>query len=220
MASFTEENYLKAIYHLSEQKTDESVSTNELAEVTQTRAASVTDMLKKLADKNYINYKKYQGVKLTEKGNVLALKIIRKHRLWEVFLVEKLGFKWDEIHDLAEELEHIKSTELTSKLDKFLGYPKFDPHGDPIPDEAGNLPENKTFKLSETEKNKPLLILGVSEDSSQFLRHLDKLGLKLGLKIMVNEISEFDQSVEIVIEGERKIRLSAEVSKNIHVIYK
>jgi len=131
-----------------------------------------------------------------------------------------LGFKWDEIHDLAEELEHIKSTELTSKLDKFLGYPKFDPHGDPIPDEAGNLPENKTFKLSETEKNKPLLILGVSEDSSQFLRHLDKLGLKLGLKIMVNEISEFDQSVEIVIEGERKIRLSAEVSKNIHVIYK
>jgi DtxR family transcriptional regulator, Mn-dependent transcriptional regulator len=220
MASFTEENYLKAIYHLSEQKSDESVSTNELAEVTQTRAASVTDMLKKLADKNYINYKKYQGVKLTEKGNQLALKIIRKHRLWEVFLVDKLGFKWDEIHDLAEELEHINSMELTSKLDKFLGYPKFDPHGDPIPDEAGNLPENKTFKLSEIEKKKPLLIMGVSEDSSQFLRHLDKLGLKLGLKIMVNEISEFDQSVEIAIEDKREIRLSAEVAKNILVIYK
>lgn len=220
MASFTEENYLKAIYHLSEQKNGESVSTNELAEVTQTRAASVTDMVKKLAEKSFVNYKKYQGVNLTDNGKQIALRVIRKHRLWEVFLVEKLGFKWDEIHDLAEQLEHIKSTELTDRLDKFLGCPKFDPHGDPIPDEEGNLPISQTHKLSEVERGKRLIIMGVSEDSAPFLQHLDKLGLKLGLKIQVIESSDFDQSVEIEIEGEKHIRISAEVSKNIQVIIK
>jgi DtxR family Mn-dependent transcriptional regulator len=220
MASFTEENYLKAIYHLSDQKNDESVSTNELAEVTQTRAASVTDMLKKLAEKEYINYKKYQGVKLTDKGKNIALKIIRNHRLWEVFLVKKLGFKWDEIHDLAEQLEHIKSTELTVRLDDFLENPKFDPHGDPIPDAEGNVPEIKSFILSDVGLNKNVVIMGVSEDSSDFLQHLDRLGLKLGLKIKIQDISEFDKSIEIIVEEKRGMRISAEVAKNIQVIYK
>ncbi|WP_229201255.1 metal-dependent transcriptional regulator [Arcticibacterium luteifluviistationis] len=220
MTSFTEENYLKSIYHLSEQKNGESVSTNELAEVTQTRAASVTDMVKKLAEKGFINYKKYQGVNLTDNGKQIALRVIRKHRLWEVFLVEKLGFKWDEIHDLAEQLEHIKSTELTDRLDNFLGFPKFDPHGDPIPDEEGNLPISQTHKLSEVEKGKQLIIMGVSEDSAPFLQHLDKLGLKLGLKIQVIEVSDFDKSLEIEIESGQALRISAEVSKNIQVIIK
>jgi DtxR family Mn-dependent transcriptional regulator len=220
MASFTEENYLKAIYHLSDQKNDESVSTNELAEVTQTRAASVTDMLKKLAEKEYIDYKKYQGVKLTEKGKKIALKIIRNHRLWEVFLVKKLGFKWDEIHDLAEQLEHIKSTELTARLDNFLENPKFDPHGDPIPDAEGNVPEIKSFRLSDVELNKNVVIMGVSEDSSHFLQHLDRIGLKLGLKITIQDVSEFDKSIEIIVEEENGMRISAEVAKNIQVIYK
>ncbi|WP_341228370.1 metal-dependent transcriptional regulator [uncultured Arcticibacterium sp.] len=218
MTSFTEENYLKAIYHLSEQKNGEAVSTNELAEVTQTRAASVTDMVKKLAEKGFVNYKKYQGVNLTEEGKQIALRVIRKHRLWEVFLVEKLGFKWDEIHDLAEQLEHIKSSELTDRLDNFLGFPKFDPHGDPIPDEKGNLPISQTHKLSEVEKGKTLIIMGVSEDSAPFLQHLDKLGLKLGLKIEVIEVSEFDKSLEIEIEEGQTLRISAEVSKNIQVL--
>lgn len=220
MTSFTEENYLKAIYHLSEQKNGESVSTNELAEVTQTRAASVTDMVKKLAEKGFIDYKKYQGVKLTDNGKQIALRVIRKHRLWEVFLVEKLGFKWDEIHDLAEQLEHIKSTTLTDRLDAFLGFPKFDPHGDPIPDQEGNLPISQTHKLSEVEKGKSLIIMGVSEDSAPFLQHLDRLGLKLGLKIQVIEVSEFDKSLEIEIEDGLPIRISAEVSKNIQVLIK
>ena len=220
MVSFTEENYLKAIYHLSNQKNDELVSTNELAEVTQTRAASVTDMLKKLADKRYIDYKKYQGVKLTEKGNRIALNIIRNHRLWEVFLVKKLGFNWDEIHDLAEELEHVKSTELTARLDNFLENPKFDPHGDPIPDEEGNVPETKSFKLSDVEINRSVVIMGVSEDSAHFLQHLDRLGFKLGLRFIVKEISEFDKSIELKLEEGNILRISAEVANNIQVIYK
>jgi len=214
MASFTEENYLKAIYHLSD---GETVSTNDIAEATQTRAASVTDMLKKLAEKEYINYKKYQGVSLTENGRKIALGIIRKHRLWEVFLVDKLGFNWDQIHDLAEELEHIKSLELTTRLDDFLGNPKFDPHGDPIPDKDGNLPVTTTHKLSEVALNRPLIIMGVSEDSAAFLQHLNHLGLKLGLEIMVNDVSSFDNSLGLLLDGHITIRISAAVAQNIQV---
>lgn len=214
MASFTEENYLKAIYHLSDGKT---VSTNEIAEATQTRAASVTDMLKKLAEKEFIHYKKYQGVSLTEEGQKIALRIVRKHRLWEVFLVDKLGFNWDEIHDLAEQLEHIKSTELTTRLDDFLGTPKFDPHGDPIPDEDGNLPTIATHKISEVSLNKSMLIMGVSEDSAAFLQHLDHLGLKLGLEIKVVDVSAFDDSLGLLLDNQRTIRISATVAQNIQV---
>jgi DtxR family transcriptional regulator, Mn-dependent transcriptional regulator len=130
--TLSEENYLKAIYHLSKEE-DESVSTNALAERLETTAASVSDMLKKLAKKELIEYKKYQGVNISEKGKRVALQIIRKHRLWEVFLVEKLSFNWDEVHEIAEQLEHIDSPTLVKRLDEFLGYPKFDPHGDPIP---------------------------------------------------------------------------------------
>jgi DtxR family Mn-dependent transcriptional regulator len=214
MASFTEENYLKAIYHLSD---GETVSTNEIAEAIQTRAASVTDMLKKLADKKFINYKKYQGVSLTEKGRKIALRIIRKHRLWEVFLVDKLGFNWDEIHDLAEQLEHINSLELTTRLDGFLGNPKFDPHGDPIPDKDGNLPVAATHKLSEVTLNIALVIMGVSEDSALFLQHLNHLGLKLGLDIMVKDVSSFDSSLGLLLDGLITIRISADVAQNIQV---
>lgn len=217
MASFTEENYLKAIYHLFAQNEGKPVSTNELAEVTQTRAASVTDMLKKLSEKEYIFYKKYQGVTLTEAGTQIALKIIRKHRLWEVFLVEKLGFSWDEIHDLAEELEHIKSQELTDKLDDFLGHPKFDPHGDPIPDAHGNMPSVGATQLSKIDQGQKLTIMGVSEDSTPFLQHFDKLGLKLGLEVTLTDISEFDHSIELRTESGQNIRISSEVAQNIQV---
>src|ERR1700743_3108906 len=136
MNTLAEENYLKSIYHLSYQSIN--VSTNQIAALLNTRAASVTDMLKKLADKQLINYTRYQGVNLTPAGENIAIHIIRKHRLWEYFLVEKLNFKWDEVHEMAEELEHISSTELIDRLDQFMGYPKYDPHGDPIPDSNGN----------------------------------------------------------------------------------
>jgi len=217
MTSFTEENYLKAIFHLCENKNGLAVSTNELAEITQTRAASVSDMLRRLSEKELILYKKYQGVTLTEEGKSIALKIIRKHRLWEVFLVEKLGFGWDEIHEIAEELEHIDSKVLTERLDNFLGNPKFDPHGDPIPDEKGNMPSQVSFKLSEAAINTELVMLGVSEDSAPFLQHLDKLSLHLGAKLRVLDVSGYDQSLHIEINKAGTIHISKEVACSILV---
>jgi DtxR family transcriptional regulator, Mn-dependent transcriptional regulator len=217
MASFTEENYLKAIYHLSENSETKAVSTNALSEVTQTKAASVTDMLKRLAEKELIHYIKYQGVTLTDIGRSLALQTIRKHRLWEVFLVNKLGFKWDEIHEIAEELEHIPSTELINRLDTFLEYPKFDPHGDPIPNGVGVFPIQETIKLSNGKTNKTYRLLNVSEDSASFLQHLDKLQIKLGSFLEIININSYDSSIEVLVNNVQKVFLSNEVSKNLLV---
>lgn len=213
MQSFTEENYLKIIYHLSENN-DQPVQTNAIAEKIQTRAASVTDMIRKLADKQLVAYKKYQGVRLTESGKLAAINIIRRHRLWEVFLVDKLHFKWDEVHDIAEELEHIQSSELTDRLDEFLAFPKNDPHGDPIPDKQGKFDHVPFIKLSKLKLNETGLIMGVSEHSSTFLKHLEKLGLTLGKTVKVSAIAEFDGSVELSIE-EKKISITREVAKHI-----
>ncbi len=212
MQSYTEENYLKAIYHLS---TNEAlVQTNAIAEQMQTKAASVTDMLKKLADKSLIAYTRYQGAKLTEKGRNAAIAIIRKHRLWEVFLVEKLKFGWDEVHDLAEELEHISSDELTKRLDDFLGYPSHDPHGDPIPDASGNFSPISALRFQQIKPGESILLKGVSLHSSSFLQHLDRLGLKIGSELRLVAIADFDQSVEVQL-GERKIILSENVAKHL-----
>ena len=137
--TFSEENYLKTIYHLTTSLSTE-ISTNAIAEMMETKASSVTDMLKKLAEKDLVHYKKYQGVFLTPKGKLAAKMIVRKHRLWEVFLVEKLDFSWDEVHEVAEQLEHIQSKKLIDKLDQFLEYPSIDPHGDPIPNAKGEWP--------------------------------------------------------------------------------
>jgi DtxR family Mn-dependent transcriptional regulator len=212
MQSYTEENYLKIIYHLSE--VNNPVQTNAIAERIQTKAASVTDMLKKLSDKELVDYIKYQGVTLTEKGKLTAINIVRKHRLWEVFLVEKLNFKWDEVHDVAEELEHIKSSLLVERLDEFLDFPKVDPHGDPIPDQYGNFADLAFVKLSKLKVNDKGTITGVSEHSSPFLKHLERLGLTLGKRITVEDIIDFDGSVELSIE-EKKINISREVAKHI-----
>src|SRR5687768_13118100 len=184
MQSFTEENYLKIIYHLSSD-TDAAIQTNAIAEKMGTKAASVTDMIKKLADKRLIIYQKYQGVKLTDTGRRTAVNIVRKHRLWEVFLVEKLNFKWDEVHDIAEELEHINSSELIERLDEFLAFPKNDPHGDPIPDKDGKFDSAAFVKLNKLKTNDQGLVMGVSEHSSAFLKHLEKLGLTLGKLVKV-----------------------------------
>lgn len=216
MHSFTEENYLKAIYHLSEGN-HKAVSTNQIAEMTSTKAASVTDMLKKLAEKNLINYVKYQGVTLNESGIRAAVSIIRKHRLWEVFLVDKLGFKWDEVHDIAEELEHINSERLINRLDDFLGNPATDPHGDPIPDRSGTIHHKKLVKISEMKQNDSGTISGVSEHSSVFLKLLEKLGLTLGTKITVAELIEFDGSIMLTVQS-KELTISREVAKNILVI--
>jgi DtxR family Mn-dependent transcriptional regulator len=213
MQSNTEENYLKVIYHLS-LSNDGLITTNSIAEKVQTKAASVTDMMRKLAEKKLVNYQKYQGVTLTEAGKSVAVNIVRKHRLWEVFLVDKLNFKWDEVHDIAEELEHINSSELVERLNEYLKFPTNDPHGDPIPDKSGKFGTEIFVKLSKLEPEQQGIIMGVSEHSSPFLKHLEKLQLTLGKRIKLLEIIGFDGSVELLLEG-NKINVSREVAKHL-----
>lgn len=214
--SFTEENYLKVIHRLSE-ATTEDISTNAVAELMQTKAASVTDMLRKLAEKGWVNYQKYQGVRLSAEGEKIALSIVRKHRLWEVFLVDKMGFNWDEVHEIAEQLEHIESDQLVNKLDEYLGFPKTDPHGDPIPNKEGILPELAYSHLSDIKTAKTCKLMGVAQDSAVFLQLLTKLNLSLGAKLEIQEVNEFDRSIFVSINDAAPIFISHEVAKNILV---
>lgn len=214
MHSYTEENYIKTIFKLSDNGTQE-VNTNAIAESLDTKAASVTDMLRKLSAKELVNYKKYKGVTLTKQGEQIALQIIRKHRLWEVFLVDKLKFNWDEVHEVAEELEHIPSTLLTKRLDEYLGYPQFDPHGDPIPSENGEMKQKKQRLLAEMGINDSGLVVGVNDSQPLFLQYLDKMGIALGSKITIVDKIPYDNSFEIKLGDDRKLLVSSEVSKNI-----
>ncbi len=213
--SFTEENYLKTIFHLDIVKNG-TVSTNAISEALHTKAASVTDMLKKLAEKELINYEKYQGVTLTEIGKIKALAIIRKHRMWEVFLVEKLNFKWDEVHDLAEELEHINSDMLINRLDEFLDFPEKDPHGDPIPDKNGVLKSQELIPVAKMDIEVHGIISGVREHSKDFLQYLEKTGLILGCRIYIIDKIAFDGSVIVGINNKEQT-ISREVAKNLLV---
>lgn len=215
MLSLTEENYLKAIYHLSDGGS-KSVLTNELAEAMSTKAASVTDMIKKLSAKEVITYEKYYGVNVTVKGKAQALMVIRKHRLWETFLVEKLGFTWDEVHDVAEQLEHINSPRLIEKLDEFLGFPKVDPHGDPIPDHKGKLKVQPQITIDQLAIGYQGKIAAVKDSDSNLLKYLDKIGAKPGTKIKILMKEEYDDSMEILIDDQH-IFISKEVSQNILV---
>ncbi|MCA6378841.1 MAG: metal-dependent transcriptional regulator [Cytophagales bacterium] len=215
MISLAEENYLKSIYHLS-QAGSQSVLTNELAEAMNTKAASVTDMIKKLSTKEFISYEKYYGVNLTTKGKVVALSVIRKHRLWETFLVEKLGFSWDEVHEVAEQLEHIQSKRLIEKLDEYLGFPKVDPHGDPIPDTNGKIKALQQVMLASLKPGAASMIVAVKDSDSQLLKYLDKIGARPGKTIKVIEREEYDGSMEVSINNQRFF-LSKEVSENILV---
>ncbi|MBL1231662.1 MAG: metal-dependent transcriptional regulator [Vicingaceae bacterium] len=215
MNSFTEENYLKAIYKLSLNGV-QGVSTNAIADKLATKPSSVTDMIKKLADKKLVSYQKYQGVNLTKKGSDVAVSIIRNHRLWEVFLVEKLNFKWDEVHDLAEELEHINTHKLTERLDEFLGFPKFDPHGDPIPDKDGNIIQHKDVTLSDLIRGEKAVVVGVKEHSKSYLNYLEQLQLVLGAEVEVKDIVEFDATMQILVNNKQVI-ISNQASKNLIV---
>lgn len=215
--SLTEENYLKAIFSLSRLYEQTEVTTNQISDHLKNKAASVTDMLKRLADKKLIDYKPYKGVKLTEKGKRAAVKIVRKHRLWEVFLVEKLNFKWDEVHDIAEQMEHVNSDELVEKLDAFLGYPKFDPHGDPIPDSSGKFNLQKSISLSEAHKKNNLIVTGVCDHSSHFLQFLSGAGIGLGDHIKIEEKNEYDKSVKVKLNRNKSLFLSEKAASNILV---
>lgn len=214
--SSTEENYIKAIFHLGEDG-DESISTNEIAKNVSATAASVTDMIKKLKQKKLVTYEKYHGVRLTREGEKIAKGVVRKHRLWEVFLVEKLGYSWDKIHDIAEQLEHIHSAELIDKLDKFLGFPKVDPHGDPIPDASGNIQQLRQVLLSKMKKGEKGKVVGVKDSSSKFLQYLDAQQIHLGSEIEVTDIIEFDGSLSILLDKKKKATISKMAAQNIFV---
>lgn len=215
--SVSEENYIKSIYHL--QSVTEKVNTNTLAAELNTKAASVTDMLKKLKAKKLLQYERYYGFKLNEKGISLALSIIRRHRLWEFFLVSKLGFDWDKVHVIAEELEHVSSPELIKKLDVFLGTPKIDPHGDPIPDINGKVPVIKQINLFGLPLKKSAVVSSVSNQSPQMLELLKHYGIGIGSHIKVTKLFEFDQSLEISILKKPACIISEQVAKNIFVYH-
>jgi len=215
MFTLSEENYLKAIYHL-EPNSGKGISTNAIAEQLETKASSVTDMIKKLSDKKVVVYVKYKGVTLTDLGKRIASNIVRKHRLWEVFLVEKLNFSWDEVHDVAEQLEHIKSPKLINQLDAMLGFPTHDPHGDPIPDKEGNLKTIDKSLLSTLQKNETGICIGVDDSSSEFLKFLDKKGIVLDKKITVIEKEDFDDSLVIKIE-DKILSISNKIANNLYI---
>jgi len=211
----SEENYLKAVYHLQKMKPG-AISTNAIADEMQTKPSSVTDMVKKLAEKGLLHYKKYQGVSLSPTGTQKALAVIRKHRLWETFLVEKLNFSWDEVHEIAEQLEHIESEKLIDELDRFLLYPKVDPHGDPIPDKNGELVEEHTRLLSNIGTQTSCICVGVKDSSASFLRYLDNNKIALGDQIQILEKEDFDQSIHVRV-GDRKLQLSHLIASNLYV---
>jgi len=215
MLSFTEENYLKAIYHLAEGGT-KAVLTNEIADSMNTKAASVSDMIKKLSTKNFIAYEKYYGVKITKQGKIEALTIVRKHRLWETFLVQKLKFNWDEVHEIAEQLEHIHSPLLIEKLDEFLNYPKSDPHGEPIPDRNGKVQVQAQASLHDQNLGYRGQIIAVKDSDSNLLKYLNKIGATPGKKIELLGKEEYDESIEISVDN-KKVTVSKSVAQNILV---
>jgi DtxR family Mn-dependent transcriptional regulator len=216
MHSLSEENYLKAIYSQAKNGVHKITPTT-IAEELRNNPASVIDMLKKLGDKKLLSYDKVKGAKLTEKGAKIAIDIVRKHRLWEVFLLEKLGYSWGDIHDIAEQLEHIRYEGLADRLDKYLGYPTYDPHGDPIPDKNGKLPATKWMPLSETEIGRKVKVVNVDDTSPDFLKYLDKQQIALNSIITVKEIQHFDKSLLIELHDKKEIYISPEAAKKIFV---
>jgi len=215
MFTLAEENYIKAIYHLEQEEQGE-VSTNSIALRMETKPSSVTDMVQKLSEKQLLTYKKYKGTLLTENGKKIATKVIRKHRLWEVFLVEKLNFQWDEVHEIAEQLEHIHSEELIIRLDKFLGFPDFDPHGDPIPDRHGKVKPTAKKLLCDMTKNDKGICVGVKDNSTEFLQYLDKRKIRIGTEIKVLGKELFDGSMTIEVEKDQFF-ISKEISENLFI---
>ena len=214
--SITEENYLKAIFSATT-LTEGRVGNQLIAEKLTINPASVTEMLRKLDEKKLISYNRTNGAKLTKEGLKAAVKVVRKHRLWETFLVEHLNFTWDEVHEVAEQLEHIQSDKLLDELDVFLGNPNFDPHGDPIPDRNGKIPLIKSKILSDVEIGRKVKVVKVADNTASFLRYLDKQGIALTDSIIVKEIQDFDKSLLIELKGKRELYLSAEAAKKIMV---
>ena len=212
--STSEENYLKTIFHL--QTKEDNVSTNELAEKLQAKPASITDMMKKLKTRKLVNYQPYQGFRLTPDGKKVALSIIRRHRLWEYFLAEKLKFNWDEVHEIAEQMEHVSSKKLIDKLDEYLGYPKFDPHGDPIPDTNGKMETGKQVNLSDLPVDKPAKVCFIANQTELLMEHLNEKKMNIGVSIAVKRKFSYDDSLEIKLDN-KVLTISDQLAKNIFV---
>ncbi len=210
----SEENYLKTIYHLQEESA--TVTTNALAESLNTKAASVTDMMKKLSAKKLLHYKPYYGFSLSAEGKKIALHVIRRHRLWEYFLSEKLKFSWNEVHQLAEELEHVSSVQLVDRLDEYLGFPQFDPHGDPIPDKKGKLRATRRIALSDLPLFQTAEVCQVTNQSKELLELLHHKNIGIGTRLEVRKHFDFDHSMELKIKGS-VINISEQLAKNIYV---
>lgn len=215
MLSQAEENYLKEIYALGEE-THELLSTNSIAKKMKTKASSATDMLQKLSNKGLVDYTKYKGARLSRKGETIAMTIVRKHRLWETFLVEKLGYNWDEVHDIAEQLEHIQSKTLTNRLDAFLEYPTRDPHGHPIPNINGKIVTSESIILADLNINEEGILIGVKDASDNFLKYLNKINITIGDNIKILDIEPFDNSVTISSDT-KQITISGNVAKNLYI---
>jgi DtxR family Mn-dependent transcriptional regulator len=215
--SSTEENYLKAIYTLSERNNLFQTSTNEIAERIRTKPPTVSDMLRKLTDKKLVSYEKYKKVQLTKQGKMIAIQIIRKHRLWEVFLHDKLLFSWDQVHEVAEQLEHIKSEELIARLEKYLGFPKHDPHGDPIPSANGELRPLQRTLLSTVDTGATCQVVGVKDSSTSFLQYLQDLTIGIGTRIRIVEKIAYDGSVVISLKKGQETSVSKKFAENVLV---
>ena len=216
MYSRSEEKYLKTIYILSEEN-KKRVSTNDIADMLESKASSATDMIQKLSDKKLVKYEKYKGVLLTPKGLRTALEIVRKQRLWSTFLIQHLHFSWDEVGSIAEQMEHIKSPKLSDKLDAFLQYPQRDPYGNPIPDKSGKIPKTKSCLLSEIEAGEKGILLQIKDQDADFLSYLNSMYLKPGTEILVKQKYKYDQSIIAQI-GRNELMLSERVTKNLLII--
>ncbi|MER3497786.1 MAG: iron-dependent repressor [Chitinophagaceae bacterium] len=215
--STSEENYIKAIFHL--QQEHENVTTNALADKLKTRPASVTDMMKKLKNKKLLHYQPYQGFRLSNEGRKVALDIIRRHRLWEYFLAEKLKFSWDEVHEVAEDLEHVSSKKLIDKLDVYLGFPRFDPHGDPIPNSLGKMESNNLVCLADLPVNKPAIVNRVINQSAEMLDLLRDKHIGIGTRLEIKKKFSYDGSLEIKLKQQAPFTISKQLAQNIFVGY-
>src|SRR5690606_19476632 len=217
MLTITEENYLKALLHLSARELKNlGVGTNQLAVQLNVRPATVNNMVKKLKDKELVDSEKYGKISLTSKGRSLAVQVIRKHRLWETFLFTKLDFTWDEVHEVAEQLEHIQSEKLIEKLDKFLSYPKFDPHGDEIPLKNGVFKVESKKTLADCDPGSICEVISVKANDTDFLQHVDSLGIGIKSKVEVVDRLKFDGTLHLKVEG-NAVNVSKQIAENIYI---
>lgn len=217
MKTYREENYLKAIYQLSDIDKHKQVSPTDIANWLELKPPTVLEKLAILVKKGYITYNKFDGAKLTSTGKEIALNIVRRHRIWETYLYKELKFSWSEVHEIAEQLEHVHSEKLIDKIYDVIGKPDFDPHGDPIPNKLGKFPKSDRRPLADSIKGCKCVVLGVSEHSEVFLNYLTQLKIELNDKLIIEQINEYDSSLKLGTKNKAHILMSAKAAQQILV---